>query len=147
MIVLIENYRGVDIKFNTDNETFSTSIDGWDKDKKSYSIIKKAIDDYLKENSGFKSFTARSKYKPFEKVEIVGIRKDGRFIKEINGVKSQISNYSENDYISWVEIDNDIFEAIAKNNATIETLRETNRNLLGHFKGKTLGEIGNCLKN
>ena len=141
MRVVISNYRGVEIKFDTDSELFSASLDGWSEEKKSYHLVTKSVDDYLKDNSNFKPFFIRSKNKPDEKIEVTGIRKDDRFVGEKDGIKSQISEYSENEFIEWVDSDNIIFGEIRSNIEQASLLRKKNEDLLSTLNGRTLKEI------
>ena len=96
MNVKIETYRGFDILFETDSERFSFNLDegSW-RQKQSYSACKKNIDDYLKENQNFKPFELESTTHPWEKITVTGIRKDGRFVIEKDGIKDQLSTYDE----------------------------------------------------
>ena len=106
--VIIEEYRGFEITFSTDKEAFTAWNDSYDTEfsKKSFSAIKKGIDDYIKKNLEFVPFEIVKCYgfngKPsyIEKpLKIVGIRKDGRlaYINE-DGKKKQISDYYIKDY-------------------------------------------------
>src|SRR5687768_11171772 len=103
----IETYRGYDIYFNTKDETFYSEIsDTETKVKKSYSSITKAIDDFIKENNAFKPFEVvknplESWHSPDEeKLKIIGIRKDGRWVYEgRKKVPTQLSDYNNK---SWV---------------------------------------------
>lgn len=114
MKIPIETYRGWEISFDTDKETFhsvSTDFDT-EKSKTSYSACKKFIDDYIKENQLFKPFWVEknpNSYGNVRKLRVVGIRKDGRFICELeSGTKDQISDY---DLDSWIMVnpDNQVF--------------------------------------
>lgn len=104
MQVTIQNYRGIEIWFNTDKETFQCDIDDSMSIKKSYSAIIKFIDDFRKDNQNFKSFWIETKPHRYDfgksKLKVVGIRKDGRFITEgEDGKKEQLSTYREDSYI------------------------------------------------
>ena len=107
--ILIENYRGFDIEFNTTSEKFQCIItDDAIKESISFSAVKKFIDDYKKDNKDFKSFYVEGvpdEYFPIKGVlKIVGIRKDGRFIAEDSlGVKKQISDYDLSKYMVFRE--------------------------------------------
>lgn len=115
MNTLIEEYRGIDIIFNTDTERFSFDIDegSWNE-KQSFAACKKNIDDYLKANAVFKPFKIRYKQNGDSILLVVGIRKDNRFIVERNGKKEQFSEYSEKDYILFDEKDNIIYSQITE---------------------------------
>ncbi len=98
----IDNYRGYEVLFDTDNETFFCDIEDGKREKKSFSSIKMAIDAYIKLNAKFEPFVVienvthsgnRREY------TITGIRKDNRFsIKNSIGEIRQISEYYEKDY-------------------------------------------------
>ena len=114
MNVLIENYRGIEIIFNNETERFSFTIDtgSW-REKQSYAACKKNIDDYLKANATFEPFYVRNKGTG-DKIKIIGIRKDNRFIKQLpNGGNDQISEYDEKDYIDFKESDETYYATIA----------------------------------
>lgn len=95
----IENYRGFEIWFDTELESFQCDIDDSRSIKKSYSGLKKFIDEYLKENNTFKVLRVipnpQNRRYGYEKItKVIGIRKDGRFIGETaTGEKIQISDY------------------------------------------------------
>ena len=135
MRTLIENYRGWDISFDTDTEEFYCISNEYDNDKtkKTYSLAKKYVDDYIKENAEFRPFevcTFTNQFGNKSTIKIIGIRKDERFIYEdSNGKKQQISDYdekswflvnSENDPIE-LEI-NSIYEQIQKLRLQIKEL-------------------------
>lgn len=115
MNTLIENYRGFDIIFNSDNERFSFSLDeGNYTEKQSYAACKKNIDTYLKDNLNFEPFFCRHTLSN-EIIEIVGIRKDGGFtFINTDGAKSKLRSYCESDYI-LLEKDDDIISINIKN--------------------------------
>jgi len=127
MKIHIETYRGQDIYFDTEKESFICVIVDADfqKDKKSYAACKKEIDDYLKNNNTFSPFEVESivGYVRHERLRITGIRKDGRYVAEIeNGEVMQISEYNEKDYI-LVNPDNDPVKA------ELEALREQEKEI------------------
>ena len=107
--ILIDNYRGFDIEFNTTSEKFQCVItDNAIKESISFSAVKKFIDDYKKDNNDFKPFYIEGipdEYFPIKEIiKIIGIRKDGRFISENNtGVKRQISDYDLKRYMVFRE--------------------------------------------
>lgn len=109
MITKIETYRGYEISFDTDNETFLSDIGNDGTEKKSYAATKKAIDEYIKENSTFAPFdVVRSYFGSVNHYRITGIRKDGRFNCEKDGRKEQFSEYEENNtylFDDWNEFD------------------------------------------
>ena len=108
MKVQIENYRGWNIEFDTEKESFYCHSEQHDKDenKKSFASTKKWIDDFIKENEVFKPIWVETKPKAYGeiKIKLIGIRKDGRFIYEdAKGEKKQLSDYDEKDYILYDE--------------------------------------------
>lgn len=151
MQVLIENYRGWEIFFDTDQENFYSTAEEYDYEmtKKSYSSSKKAIDDFIKDNQKFTHVWVQTM--DGEPRKLVGIRKDGRFVYEDSeGKRRQIESYYEDNYF-LVNEDNDKFfkkikelkDEIALNNRTIreiqdklvkvglDTLKEKYKNLMG----------------
>lgn len=118
MRTLIENYRGWEIFFDTDKEDFYTVSNEYDRqeNKRSYASTKKFIDDYIKENNGFKPvFVQRMKthYSDGEVIKLIGIRKDGNFMYEgKDGKKQQMSSYSEKDYFLVDEANDPLFKKI-----------------------------------
>ena len=103
MRVLIEKYRGIEINFDTDKEIFETEVKDLGKESKSFAAAKKWIDEYLKDNAQFEPFYVIADPNGYransERLKIVGIRKDGRFVYEENGEKKQLSDYNEKDYL------------------------------------------------
>jgi hypothetical protein len=114
MRVLIENYRGFDIWFDTDNEIFYAASDSQDvgKEKRSYSAAIKYVDDFIKENLVFEPFWVVNT--EGTKKRIVGIRKDGYFVEEkSDGSKSQFSSLDENYYYEYTpETKDPLFDEI-----------------------------------
>jgi len=101
--ILIENYRGFDIEFDTDCEKFQCiATDENVKESTSFTAVKKFVDDYKKTNQDFKPFWVEptpEEYK-IKKLKIIGLRKDGRFVAENEeGVKEQIPDYNTEDYM------------------------------------------------
>lgn len=125
MRVLIENYRGFDIWFDTEKEIFYAASDSQDvgKEKRSYSSAIKYVDDFIKENSVFEPFWAISI--DGKKAKIVGIRKDGYFVKENeDGSKSQFSSWDEKYYLKYIpEKQDDLFAKIDVLDEKIGNLR------------------------
>lgn len=102
--VFIEEYRGFKIGFDTEHGIFQCSIIGKGmRESKSFSAVKKFIDDYKVLNQDFKPFWVEKipgKYAEYNKLKIVGLRKDNKFIVEDeNGKKHQLSDYDLNKYM------------------------------------------------
>ncbi len=116
MITKIEDYRGWEISFNTEKETFYTVSDSYDKqqEKRSYASIKKYIDEFIKDNNEFKPFwIEKADYRGIFKVKVIGIRKDNRFIYEDKkGEKQQLSEYNEKDWYLVNENNVPIYDSI-----------------------------------
>lgn len=100
--IFIEKYRGIDISFSTDREVFYCVVyDENTKESKSWAAIKKQIDDYLKDNQNFKPFFVEPMpmsygFSEGKMYEIIGIRKDGRYIsKDSEGNQSQLLSHEE----------------------------------------------------
>lgn len=120
MRVLIENYRGWEIYFDTDKEEFYSISNEYDKQetKRSYASSKKYIDDYIKSNNVFKPIKVQKMPTMFSEgkvITLIGIRKDKAFMYEDEeGRKQQLSSYDERDYFI-VDSRNDVhFKRIAE---------------------------------
>ena len=120
MRILIENYRGWEIYFDTDKEEFYTVSNEYDKQetKRSYASSKKYIDDYIKSNNVFKPIKVQKMPTMFSEgkvITLIGIRKDKAFMYEDEeGRKQQLSSYDERDYFI-VDSRNDVhFKRIAE---------------------------------
>ncbi len=107
MNVLIENYRGWEISFNPDEETFicASNVEDKQEKKKSFASCKKSVDDFIKENSVFKPVTIIgdvNKYKGGDIITLTGIRKDKRFTYlDSKGVQKQLFEYDEKCYVIY----------------------------------------------
>lgn len=105
MKATIEKYRGFEIWFDTDTESFQCDIDNEKSIKKSYPALKKFIDEYIKENNKFIPFLVESnpngRWAPtVKKGKITGIRKDGRYIlTDEEGHSAQVSDWDLEKYI------------------------------------------------
>lgn len=101
--ILIENYRGFDIEFDTDCEKFQCiATDENVKESNSFTAVKKFVDDYKKTNQDFKPFWIDPTPKGYKtkKMKIIGLRKDSRFVAENNeGGKEQVSDYDISKYM------------------------------------------------
>lgn len=117
MKVLIETYRGWNIEFETEEETFYAINIPEEKSVKkvSYAAAKKHIDEYIKNNQEFKPIKVESDF--FEEgrniITLVGIRKDGKFMYErSDGRKGVLANYDERRYFEVNEANNPVFDKI-----------------------------------
>ena len=125
--IIIEVYRGWEISFYPDEDCFCAYSDRFDyesKDRPSFITVKKDIDDYIKANEKFKPVlveTTSSRLHDVKPTKIIGIRKDGRFVREgKNGKPEQVSSYESKDY----------FVVDEKNDSIFQELKELNEKLL-----------------
>src|SRR5690606_38678376 len=107
MRIAIETYRDWDIYFDTSNEHFFALSSSYDKqqESKSFSAIKKRVDDFIKENVKFKPLDIEPvpnihRRSNRERLRVIGVRKDGRFVVETKaGDKRQLGNYELMEYM------------------------------------------------
>lgn len=125
--ITIENYRGIDIEFDTHYEKFQCiATEDIVKESVSFKAVKKFIDDYKKENQNFKAFEVTYNPNNYEKepLRIVGLRKDGRFVTEDRvGKKEQISDYNLSDYILYKKENEPFYQELKD----LEDLKERQR--------------------
>lgn len=118
MKIEIDEYRGWEIFFDTEKEMFYTVSDMYDtdKDKKTYSGIKTFIDEFIKDNLKFQPVwieRPETGWRSYEKIKLIGIRKDKRLVYEDNkGKRCQLSEYDEKDYILCNKANDEIFRKI-----------------------------------
>ena len=130
MKILIENYRGFDIEFDTDCEKFQC-IGNEENTKKStsFSAVKKFVDEYKKTNEGFKPFWVETlpTYYMIDKLKVVGLRKDGRYVAENSeGVKIQLSDYDTGNYMLLKEENGNAIKLLSELKITEEKQRVEN---------------------
>jgi len=90
--IFIENYRGKDIFYSPSKEKFYADIDEA-KEKNGIHLVRKDIDEYIKENQNFKPFEAVNTYYLTPKfVTVTGVRKDKAFQCTGGGNKFLIMN-------------------------------------------------------
>lgn len=109
MKTIIDNYRGFEITFDTDSATFSAWSDHFDTAfaKESYAVVKKGIDDHIKDNIEWKPILVQEVSNYTGKVShlgstlrLTGIRKDGKpTYQDEDGKKKAISKYDLRNYI------------------------------------------------
>lgn len=139
MNVPIETYRGIDIIFNTESERFSFSLDegSW-RDKQSYAACKKNIDDFHKINSEFNPFKIR-RVDSGKAIEVVAIRKDGRFVyKDFNGQLSQIADYEIKYYVLYDDAHDAIYSEADELSKKAEEFRVAAYNKINTVVGVSL---------
>ena len=156
MKILIDTYRGFPIHFDIDNETFLSDAReaNWRGDadfiktSKSFSAVKKFIDEFIKENSIFETFIVRkspaynySTNYPDE-IKIIGIRKDNRFIYEkANGEKAQISEWDEEKYVLFNPGDDALYAKIAFLELRFDEAQKNLQEAKKLVKGTTLKQL------
>jgi hypothetical protein len=146
VMIKIEDYRGWEISFDTSSEEFYALSGRNDTDfrKKSFSAIKREIDEFMKENQAFKPFKVEavpSSFAAGEVLTIVGIRKDGRFIAEKGGKKVQISDYNEKGYMAVDDYNKPLWQELNDISKEVDELYKRKEGVKSQFKVKTLGEI------
>jgi hypothetical protein len=115
----IEEYRGFDIYFDKDNEVFSCISGEYDvqKNKNSFTLARKEIDSYIKENQNFIPVVVQQEKIQYmnDTIEktIVAIRKDGKFVY-INkkGEQQQLDSYDVRNLFIKNELNTPIFKEI-----------------------------------
>lgn len=155
MITEVDKYRGWEISFDTEKETFLAYSSEYDREqiKKSYSAVKKFIDDFIKENAKFNPVEVHYSPKNYGssklgKFKIIGIRLDGRFIAEkSSGEKFQISDYDLKDIIIYQEENLKIIEKWKEmEDKASKLMVEAKKYLDENLKVKTLKEYKAELK-
>lgn len=131
--ILIEKYRGFEIEFDTHYEKFKCNCNNEEKkESKSFSVIKKFIDDYLKNNQSFKPFwVCPNPQKNFysDKLEVIAILKDGTFFaKDKYGIKTHILNHNMPYYILEYPENNDLMEKLEELRIKAALQEEENAN-------------------
>ena len=143
MQVLIETYRGWEIYFDTDAESFYCHSERYDNEKKkqSFAATKKYIDDYIKENSNFKSFKIERLPDGYGEryLTVVGVRKDGLLmVEDSKGEKKQLSKYDMKYYILRNPDNDPIYVAIKELEVKISELDGQVRGLRNQVTGISL---------
>lgn len=104
MRILIENYKGWDITFDTYDENFYSVSNEYHANKlqNSYSAAKKYIDKYIEENQTFQPIrVARmaTRWSNNEEITLIGITKDNQLMYEdAKGNRKLLSKYDEGDF-------------------------------------------------
>jgi hypothetical protein len=145
MRIEIEFYRGWAISFDTEKEVFYCTRSPHDTEtaKKSYAAVKTYIDQFIKENTTFKPFWVErlpSYNGRGEKLQIIGIRKDGRLIYESDGAKGQLNEYSEKDYILYDESNTPLWEELESIAKQRDELDKKRADIEARFKSVTAKE-------
>jgi hypothetical protein len=157
--IFIENYRGKDIFYSPSKEKFYADIDQA-KEKNGIHLVRKDIDEYIKENMSFKPFVAFNdlsfdpQFNEPKISTIIGIRKDKAL--QCDG-GSQISNYDLDDSkpystCNWFVLNTDIektcLESIKRENELIKELeaqikvhKENIKRFVNEMKGESLADF------
>jgi hypothetical protein len=130
----IETYRGWEISFSPDDETFLAYSNDFDESntKKSFTATKKYIDDFIKENNNFKPVWVEriSSYSRNNKIKLIGIRKDKRFVFEgKDGKMEQLSDYDIKDYFIFNPDNQKHYDEIAKLEKEVDELHKKIENI------------------
>lgn len=143
----ITDYRGWEISFDTEKESFYCYSEQYDKDenKKSFAATKKFIDDFLKDNETFTPTWAETKpdsYLSEKKIKLIGIRKDGRFVYEtVSGEKKQLSEYDEQKMIIYNPENEKYWKESKQIEDDIEVLRKKKKGIQDKITGVSLSEF------
>jgi hypothetical protein len=149
MKITIENYRGWDILFDTEREDFYAQSDEYDTGthKRSFASAKKYIDDFIKDNTEFKSFRVTGNPNAWmgdkKPVKIIGIRKDRRFVYESpkDGSACQVSEHDEKGYMLIYPENEPHFKQLEDIKKQIDTLRVLEKEILARIRTTTLRDI------
>lgn len=132
--ILIENYRGFDIEFNTQYEKFQCIItDDLTKESLSFKSIKSFVDEYMKNNQTFKPFYVVTnpesyRFNNVKRLKVIGIRKDGRLAAETpTGLKVQLGNYDISDFIIEKDKNQQFMVELNKHDSDVKKQAEANK--------------------
>jgi hypothetical protein len=149
MITEVDKYRGWDISFDTDKETFTAYSNVYDREivKMSYASVKKHIDDFIKDNQNFKPFyivRAINIYTNLKRARVVGLRKDGAFVAEkMDGEKFQVSKYDESSYV----LETSEYEEINSEYERLNLIaQQARKNVDDYIKTKTFKSLADYKK-
>jgi len=135
MKVKIEYYRGFEMNFDIENEMFYCMSSSYDTEttKKSYSSLKKWVDDYIKDNQTFtpvRLVKFSSTFQDSDAIVLTGYRKDGRFTYlDSNGKTTQLSELNEDSWFLPYDSNTAILEEIESVDNQINTLLEKKKEL------------------
>lgn len=151
MQVLIETYRGWEIYFDIEVESFYCHSERYDRDQKkqSFAATKKYIDDYIKENSNFKPFKIEKLPSGYgdRYLTVVGIRKDGALmVEDSKGVKKQLFKYGMKYYILRTPDNDPINDEIKDLEVKITELNRQIRELQHKITGTSLTDYLESIK-
>lgn len=140
---IIENYKGFEIRFDTDRETFLCDIDYERSIKKSYAAIKKFISDWSKENQNFNKFKIESTPKGREKERLTVIGKHGNgslTVLDSDGKSKQLSKYDFDDYMLVDEANKTYWDELNELSKRRDDLNTVEKNIKSKFTVKTVKE-------
>ena len=99
----VSTYKGFDIFFNDTDNVFQTESESWSQGSKSFTAIKKKINDFIKENDVFGEFKIigfPNEYHASQKglITVKGIHANNNFLcEDCNGDRFQLSTSSNYD--------------------------------------------------
>lgn len=144
----IENYRGWDISFDTDNEEFFGYSNKYDqgKERKTLSSVRKYIDEFIKDNQHFVPVWVEripvGWSGPTKKIKLLGIRKDGKFVFENQkGEKEQLSTSDEKYYVVYNPENEKYWLKIKEIEEEETILKQQKKEVEAKITGVTLDEI------
>ena len=152
---LIDTYRKFPIYFDVDDEVFVCDAKeahwrdaDFYKISKSFSAVKKFVDEFIKDNSTFEPFIVRkspacnSGTSLPNEMKIVGIRKDNRFIYEnAKGENMQISEWDEENFVLFNPEDDALYAKIAFLELRVDEARNNLDAAKKLVKGKNLSQL------
>lgn len=144
---VIRQYRGWDIYFDSEDNFYCLQV-GFQNSpakNKSIAVVKRYIDEFIAHNSSFEPFWVERKgneWVPENKIKIIGLRKDNKFLYEgSNGRKQQVSGDYEQNYILIDEKNKPIWDEADLIKKEISKLEEKRIKVLDKISGTTLAEF------
>ena len=146
--ILIEVYRGWEVSFYPDEDCFCAYSDRFDyesKDRPSFNTVKKDIDAYIKANEKFKPVLVEhigTRLNDGKPIKVVGIRKDGRFVREgKNGKPEQMSGYDNKSYFLVNEKNDSIFKELKELDQKLSQIKKEIDEAEGRLIKVTLEDV------
>lgn len=143
MKIDIEEYRGWNITFDTESDTFSAYSNTYDQEKIKPGIknLRDYIDDFIKNNQDFKPIVVERR-ETGKKITLIGVRKDNAFtILEESGSKKQLSGWDEKYYHEINPENEPIKQEIAKLKLEAKVIEGKIDELTKSMKGRSVSEI------
>ena len=151
-MAVIETYRGFEIRFETNSESFQSELS--DKRKKySYPMVKKEIDEHHKDAKNFKPFDVHGTIigsNGAAIAKVVGIRKDNFFVIETDKGKQQISRFDEAKLMLYFPENKPVIDEISELEKdwvkTLASFKERRDGLYKKLKTVTLADYSKTIK-